>query len=74
MSDRVTGGKLCLDGISPDDRLVAHHCDEGSITLLDLETGEATSVRLPDLPAIETHLGSLHFSPDGSRIAFALMT
>jgi uncharacterized protein YraI len=74
VSDRVTGGKPCLDGISPDDRLVAHHCDEGFIMLLDLETGAATTVRLPDLTAAETHLGSLRFSPDGSRIAVALMT
>jgi len=51
VSDAVTGGRLCLDAISPDDRLVAHHCDKGSITLLDLETGEATTVRLPDLTA-----------------------
>jgi uncharacterized protein YraI/WD40 repeat protein len=74
VSDAVTDGRLCLDAISPDDRLVAHHCEEGSITLLDLETGEATTVRLPDPTASDTHVGSLRFSPDGSRIAFAVMT
>jgi hypothetical protein len=74
VSDDVTGGKLCLDAISPGDRLVAHHCDEGQITLLDLETGVATAVSLPDQAASGAHLGSVRFSPDGSRIAFAAMT
>jgi len=73
VSDDVTGGKLCLDAISPDDRLVAHHCDEGQITLLNLETGVATAVSLPDQVASGAHLGSVRFSPDGSRIAFAVM-
>jgi hypothetical protein len=74
VSHAVTGGKLCVGAISPDDRLVAHHCDEGRITLLDLETGEATTVSLPDQTASGAHLGSVRFSPDGSRIAFAVMT
>jgi len=74
ISDDVTGGKLCLDAISPGDRLVAHHCDEGRITLLDLETGGATAVSLPDHVSSGVHLGSVRFSPDGSRIAFAAMT
>jgi hypothetical protein len=74
VSDDVTGGKLCLDAISPDDRLVVHHCDEGQITLLDLETGKMTTVSLPDQVANGVHLGSVRFSPDGSRIAFAAMT
>jgi hypothetical protein len=55
-------------------RLVVHHCDEGQITLLDLETGVATAVSLPDRVGSGAHLGSVRFSPDGSRIAFAAMT
>jgi uncharacterized protein YraI len=74
VSHAVTDGRLCLDAISPDDRLVAHHCDEGSIRLLDLETREATIVRLPDPTASDTHVGGLRFSPDASRIAFSVMT
>jgi hypothetical protein len=74
VSHEVTGGKLCLDAISLDDRRVAHHCDEGEITILDLETGEATPVSLPDQVTSDMQLGSARFSPDGSRIAFAVMT
>ncbi len=74
VSNEVTSGKLCLDAISPDDRLVVHHCDEGQIALLDLETGKTTAVGLPDQVISAAHLGSVRFSPDGSRIAFAMMT
>ncbi len=74
ISDAVTGGKLCLDAISPDDQLLAHHCDGGQITLTDLETGQTTAISLPELMTGDAHLGSVRFSPDGSRIAFAVMT
>ena len=74
VSGEATGEKLCLDAISPDDRLVAHHCDEGQITLLDLETGNVSAVSLPDQVASGAHIGSVRFSLDGSRIAFAAMT
>jgi hypothetical protein len=74
VSHEVTGGKLCLDAISLDDRRVAHHCDEGEITILDLETGKASRVSLPDEVTSDMQLGSARFSPDGSRIAFAAMT
>jgi len=73
VSHEVTGGKLCLDAISPDDRQVAHHCSEGKITVLDLATGKTTAVSLPDHVRSDVQLGSARFSPDGSRIAFAAM-
>ena len=63
VSAAVTGGKLCLDALSPDDRLLAHHCDAGQITLLDSETGETTAVRLPAQVTGDAYLGSLRFSP-----------
>lgn len=74
VSHEVTGGKLCLDAIYLDDRRVAHHCDERGITILDLETGKATSVSIPDQVTSDMQLGTVRFSPDGSRIAFAAMT
>jgi hypothetical protein len=74
VSHEVTGGMLCLDAISLDDRRVAHHCDEGEITILNLETGKAIPVNLPDQVTSDMQLGSARFSPDGSRIALAAMT
>jgi hypothetical protein len=74
VSHDVTGGRLCLDAIAPDDRLAAHHCDSGQITLLDLETGKSSAVSLPAPVTGDMELGSVRFSPDGSRIAFAAMS
>jgi hypothetical protein len=74
VSQEVTGGQLCLDAISPDDRRVAHHCDEGGITILNLVTGKTTPVSLPEQVTGELQLGSARFSPDGSRISFAAIT
>jgi hypothetical protein len=73
VSHEVTAGKPCLDAISLDDRQVAHHCNQGEITVLDLETGKATTVSLPEHVRSDVQLGSARFSPDGSRIAFAAM-
>jgi hypothetical protein len=74
ISDQATGGQLCLDAIAPDERWVAHHCDAGRITLLNLETGRTTAVRLPEETPGNALLGSVRFRPDGSRFAFAAMT
>jgi hypothetical protein len=74
ISHDVTGGRLCLDAIAPDDRLIVHHCDRGQITLLDLETGKSSAASLPAPVTSDMELGSVRFSPDGSRIAFAAMT
>jgi len=74
VSGDVTGGQLCLDAIAPDDRLMAHHCHQGQITLLDLETGAVTAVSLPGLATGDALPGTVRFSPDGSRIAYAVMT
>jgi hypothetical protein len=74
VSHKVTGGKLCLAAIAADNRRVVHHCDERGMAILDLETGIAAPVSLPSELAGELQLGSVRFSPDGSRIAFAAMT
>lgn len=66
---------ICLDDLSPDERLAAHHCAEGGqIGLLDLQTNEdAGSISPPPEIAEQVGaVGSARFSPDGSRVAFAL--
>lgn len=70
----MTRGEPCLDAIAPDDRLVAHHCHEGRITLLDPQTGEIAAIGLPgEIPA-DACLGGGRFSPDGARVAFSATT
>jgi hypothetical protein len=67
------GHMICLDALSADERLVADHCADKVITVRDLTTGQATTLQPPaDVAADVGVLGSARFSPDGSRMAFAL--
>jgi hypothetical protein len=66
------GAMICLDAFSLDERLVAEHCQAGRITVRDLSTGEATLIQPPAELADIGFMGSARFSPDLSRVAFAL--
>lgn len=70
----VSGGaQVCLDAISVDFRYVADHCSQNVIAVRDLVTGETTTIQPPDeVSSLFRTLGSARFSPDGSRVAFAL--
>jgi len=67
-----TDPQACLDAISPDFGFVADHCAQGAITVRDLNSSKKTSIQPPaDLSGYKI-VGSARFSPDGSRLAFAL--
>jgi hypothetical protein len=66
------GRMICLDDLSADDRLVADHCADKVITVRDLTTGQGTTIQPPPGVTGFGVLGSARFSPDGSRVAFAL--
>jgi hypothetical protein len=68
----VTGGFICLDDLSPDETLVAHHCADTGIGLLNLNSAEQTVIQPPAEAEGWATAGSALFSPDGSRIAFAV--
>ncbi len=65
--------QVCLDSISKDYRYVAEHCSSNFIGIRDLATGDTAEILLPDdlLPGYK-QLGSARFSPDGTRIAYAV--
>ncbi len=63
---------ICLDALSGDDRLVADHCTDKVITIRDLSTGQSTVIQPPTEISGFGPLGSARFSPDGTRVAFAL--
>jgi len=69
----MNGGlMLCLDELSSDERLVADHCDNATITIRDLSNDQATTVRPPaDITGFAA-IGSTRFNPDLTRVAFAL--
>ena len=66
------GPQACLEAISADFRYVADHCAQNAITIRDLSSGGKTTIQPPaDLTGYK-FVGSARFSPDGSRLAFAL--
>jgi len=70
---RVNGGQMiCLDELSSDERLVADHCAQTSITIRDLSSGQTTAIQPPADASGFSLVGSARFSPDLTRVAFAL--
>ncbi len=70
--DAQGGPAICLDALSPDYTAVAGHCTAGVITVRNLQTGESASITPPAEVGEFGALGSARFSPDGSRVAYAL--
>ncbi len=68
----VAGGFICLDDLSPDETLVAHHCADTGIGLLNLQTTEQRVIQPPIEAQGWATAGSALFSPSGSRLAFAV--
>jgi hypothetical protein len=69
----INGGKMiCLDELSSDERLVADHCAKTSIAIRDLSSGQTTTIQPPADVNGFGFVGSARFSPDLTRVAFAL--
>lgn len=69
----VNGGKLiCIDELSSNERLVADHCAQTSITIRDLSSGQTTAIQSPADASGFGLVGSARFNPDLTRVAFAL--
>jgi hypothetical protein len=68
---RESGYTICLDELSPDGRLVALHC-HNQVAILDWAAGTTRTIQPPAEVTEFGQLGSVRFSPDGRRVAFAL--
>jgi len=66
------GPMICLDALSQDFRFVADHCTSNVITIRNLTDSSSTTIQPPVGIAGFRIMGSARFSPDGSRVAFAL--
>ncbi len=64
--------QTCLDAISGDLRYIADSCTQGVITVRDLQNNSSVTIQPPAQVADFRLMGSARFSPDGSRVAFAL--
>lgn len=62
---------LCLDALSTDGSRVASHCPRGAITIKSLVDGQVSTITPPSGLTQDYLFGSVRFSPDGSRVAYA---
>ena len=62
----------CVDAISADYRFVADHCQQGMITIRDLQSGSTVTLQPPADFTGYRLMGTARFSPSGDRVAFAL--
>lgn len=67
-----SGPMVCLDAVSGDYRFIADHCSLKAITVRDLASGATTTIQPPAEVTDFGQVGSARFSPEGSRLAFAL--
>ncbi|HZY41549.1 MAG TPA: hypothetical protein VFF59_06075 [Anaerolineae bacterium] len=66
------GRAACLDDLSSDGRLVAHHCDGALISVRDLGNDFPMKISPPVDAAGFRLAGSARFDPSASRVAYAL--
>jgi hypothetical protein len=72
-SDSTGEPMACLDAISPDFRYVAEHCWQKTIRIRDLTTGGDVIFNTPaDISNGSQLAGSARFSPDGTKLAYAV--
>ncbi len=65
------GGSTCIDDLAPNEKLVVFHCGDKSIGVFDLRTSKSSTITLPAEAGPAKVLGTAHFSPDSTRVAFA---
>jgi hypothetical protein len=67
-------GTICLDALSPAPRehWVADHCATHTVAVRNLQTGERNELSPPAGLTEANFTGSARFSPDGTRVAYAL--
>ena len=63
---------LCYDDMTTDDRTVVDTCTARTITVRTLATGAVQLIRLPSNTSAYRYVRAARFSPDGTRVAFAL--
>ncbi len=70
--ERSKNAAVCIDDLSPDEKLVADHCSPKNMELIDLTSGKAVVVQAPANVPDFGIVGGARFSPDSSRLAYAL--
>lgn len=68
----AAAGTICLDDFTPDESLVALHCADKTISVLDTTTGNIGLITAPAVITDWAQHGSARISPDQTRVAYAL--
>jgi hypothetical protein len=65
-------GMACIDELSYQEDMLAHHCANPTVTIIQIASGAATTIN-PPVDGVEANfVGSARFSPDGQRVAFGI--
>jgi hypothetical protein len=65
-------GIACIDDLSPDETLVAHHCANTAISIVDIASGNTSLIEPPAAGVEANFTGSARFSQDGPQVAFGI--
>jgi Tol biopolymer transport system component len=64
-------GVACIDDLSPDETLIAHHCANTTLSIVQIASGTTTTINPPE--GVEANFtGSARFSQNGPQVAFAI--
>jgi hypothetical protein len=68
----AAAGIICLDDLSHDGSLAAHHCQAGQVGVLSLALGQVAAILPPPEVGEFAQHGDVRFSPSQTRLAFAM--
>jgi hypothetical protein len=72
LRERVPNAAVCIDDLSPNDRWVADHCKIKSMEVTDLTNRAVKTIAPPANVSQFGSVGGARFSPDSTRLAYAL--
>jgi hypothetical protein len=65
-------GMACIDDLSSNETLIAHHCANTLINVVEIASGNVTTISPPAEGVEANFVGGARFGPDGQRLAFAI--
>lgn len=72
LSEADPKAAICIDDLSPDEKLAADHCDPTKMHVIDVASGSVKNVDAPaNVPEFGA-VGGARFSPDNTRLAYGL--
>jgi hypothetical protein len=70
--ERAANAAICIDDLSPDEKLIADHCSPQAMEIVDIATQKTTAVTAPADVTQFGSVGGARFSPDSTQLAYGL--